>query len=367
MKNFRFAMVLFIFCLCFSLYSFTITYQGKILDSTKSRINGNLPITFSIYTEASGATPIWTESYNSINITNGLFNVDLGSITPINLLFDTQYYLGININNSGELSPRSKFQMQAYSVRSIYSDRTLAIDSGATAGGVINLADTLMINNYLTITKNGNIGIGTNSPKTELQVEGTITANSFKGDGSQLSGINYTGTLPLSSITGDTITKIEVLNLLNNIKSESIITEIPFAKITGDTITKTYVDNQLATKLSTTADTYIADWTKIINKPTTVSAFVNDSGFITSTNPVFIGNVSIGDSMPNAKLAIKSSGNDNSTIAVNIKNSNDVTLIYIDDSGNIGIGTASPSYKLDINGAIRALNANNKIYAVYAP
>ena len=64
--------------------------------------------------------------------------------------------------------------------------------------------DSLDSNIVLAVTTGGYIGIGTNNPVSPLQVNGTVTATAFTGDGSGLSGINavnFSGSLA-GDVTG---------------------------------------------------------------------------------------------------------------------------------------------------------------------
>ncbi|MFP4458447.1 MAG: hypothetical protein ACLFSQ_02525, partial [Candidatus Zixiibacteriota bacterium] len=83
----------------------TLSYQGKITDTDGTGLNGTYPVTFRIYDVETGGTELWSESHGSILISKGLFSVTLGNITPLDLGFDEQYWLEINIDGD-DMSPR---------------------------------------------------------------------------------------------------------------------------------------------------------------------------------------------------------------------------------------------------------------------
>ena len=96
------------------------SYQGQVSDAAGSPItNPALPMTFKLYKVVTGGTPCWTEAHtgsNAVNVLNGLFHVLLGQITAIPascLTGDAYLELVVNVET---LSPRELLTSVAYAV-----------------------------------------------------------------------------------------------------------------------------------------------------------------------------------------------------------------------------------------------------------
>jgi hypothetical protein len=183
MKSKTFVLIIIsVFLLSFS-YVFAgiprmINYQGMLSgsDGKTPVTDGNYSILFSIYNTSSGGSSLWSHTYN-VGVTNGLFNVILGdSGAPINLPFDTTYWLGMKVGADPELSPRIRLTSVGYAYRSLVADS--ASKSGSAGGVGWTDAGTKV---YLT-TNSDSVGIGTTSPTAKLQVAGTVhsTTGGFK-------------------------------------------------------------------------------------------------------------------------------------------------------------------------------------------
>lgn len=98
-----------------------IPFQGTLVNSVGTAYpNGQYAITFAIYNEAVGGTPVWTERHEKVGVINGMVNVFLGSINSFlktnwgdNVNFGTTKYLGITVDADGnpatadkEMAPR---------------------------------------------------------------------------------------------------------------------------------------------------------------------------------------------------------------------------------------------------------------------
>jgi hypothetical protein len=85
----------------------TMSYQGVLTDGGGNLVpDGNYDLTFRIYDMSVGGAAKWTETHNNVPVEKGGFSVILGSATPINVPFNAQYYLGIQVGANPELAPR---------------------------------------------------------------------------------------------------------------------------------------------------------------------------------------------------------------------------------------------------------------------
>ena len=105
-----------------------ITFQSYVQNSDGSAIqDGSYNITLNLYEVDSGGVAIWTETH-TLNISDGILNVILGSVSNLNLNFTQQYWLGISIEGGAELIPRIALTSSAYSLIS------KTVENGAITG-----------------------------------------------------------------------------------------------------------------------------------------------------------------------------------------------------------------------------------------
>ncbi len=146
-----------------------MTYQGKLTDIGGVGYNGDYTMTFRIFDVETGGSFLWQESYaigDEITVTNGLFDVELGSIVPINLSFDTDYWLEIEIGGN-ILIPRVKLMTSPYAFRAAIADSLAGSGAGSDGDWQVSAVDMYAI-------PSGNVGIGTTVPGAKLEI-GTIS------------------------------------------------------------------------------------------------------------------------------------------------------------------------------------------------
>jgi len=107
-----------------------ITYQGYLTGTDGLPINRSVVMQLGLYEAATGGTPLWTEQ-QVVQVTKGIYTVNLGEVAPLNLTFDKSYYLGIKIDTDQEMTPRHTFTSSPYALRSDFSTVADSVADGS--------------------------------------------------------------------------------------------------------------------------------------------------------------------------------------------------------------------------------------------
>ncbi len=172
-----------------------INFQGKVVNKTDgTNVDSgttNYDMVFKLYDAASGGNLLWTESWtggNQVAVTDGLFRVALGSITPFGAAvnFNTSnLYLDITFNGE-TMNSRIQFTSVPYAFNANFLDGVVATNSASSfqLSGSTNALQTLTINGNITIgstiqpTANGALTVqSTGANGLTLDTGGSGTVN----------------------------------------------------------------------------------------------------------------------------------------------------------------------------------------------
>ncbi len=123
----------------------TISYQGKLANSSGSPLTGTYSMIFRLYNVSTGGVHLWEEQWtgpNSVQVSDGLFNIMLGSLVPIPVTIITNnnnLWLGITIGSDDEMAPRVQMGSVPYA---IYSTIANLPDDTITTSKIANEAVT---------------------------------------------------------------------------------------------------------------------------------------------------------------------------------------------------------------------------------
>ncbi len=145
-----------------------LNYQGYLTTSIGTPVTATVSMQFKLYASDTGGSPLYSETQPSVAVTNGQFNVVIGTPDPIpdNVPFDQPYWVGITVGGDAEMEPRQRLGASPYAIRSATTE---ALSAGATVPG--------------------------------SQITGTI--NSATMSGAQLTGTISAATLPATNLTGN--------------------------------------------------------------------------------------------------------------------------------------------------------------------
>jgi hypothetical protein len=109
-------------------YQGTLTDDGVALDTTVS-------MTFSIYTDSTGGTQLWTETQPAVEVSSGLFHVLLGRVNAISdtIFSDPERWLGIQVGLDPEMTPRQRIAAVGFAFWAAEADTAEYARSAAAA------------------------------------------------------------------------------------------------------------------------------------------------------------------------------------------------------------------------------------------
>ncbi|MSP71476.1 MAG: hypothetical protein EXR76_04680 [Myxococcales bacterium] len=116
-----------------------LPYQGLLSDAVGAPVNGQVDLTFRLYSQALGAVPAWTEQHLGVDVVDGVFSVYLGEDVPLvgNFRDGSTKYLGISVGIDVEASPRQNVGSVPYA---LLAGNALSLGGAAAATFVTNNA-----------------------------------------------------------------------------------------------------------------------------------------------------------------------------------------------------------------------------------
>ncbi len=195
-----------------------INFQGKLTntDGTNVTDGSAYELVFKLYNVSSGGSNIWTETQTAQTVTNGVFQVQLGSVTSLSTVDfnNTALYLGIQVTKNAaggatgdsEMTPRLQFAAVPYAFNAQKVNGLAVTNNG---GNTLNIAasKTLTVNNTITLngTDSTTFTLPTTSGGTVLTSNAptqTITSTQTSGTGLAFSdATNITGAVVGQSIS----------------------------------------------------------------------------------------------------------------------------------------------------------------------
>jgi hypothetical protein len=84
-----------------------INFQGRLLDQNKNPRSGLFNMVFTVWDTGpgTGGSAVWTETQNNVPVTNGMFAVQLGAMTPLSAAVFSSTAVGWNTDWGRDSEP----------------------------------------------------------------------------------------------------------------------------------------------------------------------------------------------------------------------------------------------------------------------
>ncbi len=147
-----------------------INYQGTLTDDSGTALDTTVSMTFSIFTDSTAGSVVWTEDQSPVLVSSGIFHVLLGSVNsiPDTVFSSPERWLGVQVGADPELEPRQRIVTVGYAFRSAESDTaSYARNAPAASDG------DWTVDGDNIYRLDGNIGIGKDNPYVKLDIVGS--------------------------------------------------------------------------------------------------------------------------------------------------------------------------------------------------
>jgi len=277
--------------------------------------------------------------------TNTLFYSYPGSVGTENMRITTAGNVGIGTTN-----PTARLQVKG---------------SGATSATTALRVENTNASASMVVLDDGNVGIGTTSPSVKLQVDGTISSTGTLTAYTSVPSINIGhdgATAFIAATSGGGANSGISFSVGNNNEKMRITSDgnvgigttnpgypldiVGFANSTsGFRVTDGTIDNRISWSSGN-----VGFFGTVSNHPIAFNTNLSERMLITAG-----GNVGIGTTSPTSRLQVKGSGATSATTALRVENSNASSSFTVKDDGLVAINTTSAlvgGEKLAVNGII---------------
>jgi hypothetical protein len=119
-----------------------ISYQGVLTDAGgQPKPDGTYQLKLRLYDAATAGNVVWRDDNMSVQTVGGIFSTMIGGPGKQPLpVFDRPYWLGVEVDGQGEMTPRTQLASVPYSLHAMRADTASNVVGGVPVGTVMAFA-----------------------------------------------------------------------------------------------------------------------------------------------------------------------------------------------------------------------------------
>jgi len=367
-----------------------MNYQGTLTDSNGVAVDDIVSMTFRIYADSTGGSALWSETQSSVEVSDGIFNVLLGRVNALSdMVFQNPTrWLGITLFDDPEMQPRQRIAAVGYAFRAAEADTA----DHVRGGGAGSDGDWTIVGNNMYSAVSGRVGIGTVSPQEKFHVaDGNLIVGGL-GVNNRIKGTSGDASIVAELFAYDglggyvgTFTDHKFVLRTNDLDRVTIDTGGKVGIGTSTPQVKLSLGTDLTAKKLALWDG-VDDFYGLGVELGRMTFYTNNTEKMTIYNN---GRVGIGTTTPAAKLAVRNEAvadinvNSDTSYAVIRLRQNGIdkwawagewlsnrtsifsydlaaNVLVIENTGEVGIGTETPSEELHVVGTIKSVSSDGR-------